>query len=493
MARGDVRIDYETNDLIIEKSSDNAFDSIKHRFDVSLDSVVLTVTIPSRYSENDLWKTYKAHVDNIDSIDPSYDSKSLLIEYSYINGLGLEVFLGQFNSIGFVSTSSPSFLTVGSFKQLLSEAKENNQSARFKYFYSEKSESFYYSIQECLGQTSVGIELTNQSQSFTVDWGDGNSDIITGSNINIVHTYSVSGDYVIVVKDIDMSFIEGIDVNFTAGNSGRVSGISISDKLVNLKKLALTKTNLKSIKIPDVLTNMEHFVLTDNTELSELVLPQTLTKLSNVELQFAPKLTKLITYPEFRYSKFILFDLALDAESINMVINNAMISDYRDVGAILILLSGTNAIPDETSGGINGLQAWSNLIYEGDINVQVNGSPTPLPFVPYQQIETPKQTDPVNPIPDSKEAIIVSKVVMGDFVVEDSVSQNEYILLNIDEGSYLQSPISGVGLRNYLQSPSGGQEMVDVIVSKFSLDNLGIVQLDINDSTISITSEPLEK
>ena len=82
--------------------------------------------------------------------------------------------------------------------------------------------------------------------------------------------------------------------------------------------------------------------------------------------------------------------------------------------------------------------------------------------------------------------------MLGDFVVEDSVEQNEYMLLNIAEGSFLQSPISGVGLNRFLQSPIGGQEIIDIITNKFTLDSLRIITLDVDATTISVTSEPFE-
>lgn len=87
------------------------------------------------------------------------------------------------------------------------------------------------------------------------------------------------------------------------------------------------------------------------------------------------------------------------------------------------------------------------------------------------------------------ESMYVRKAILGDFVVEDNKTQNEYILLNINEGSLLQNPLQGVGLQNYIQSPSSNESLVNAVVEKFALDSLRVIGIQKTDDNLTIESE----
>jgi len=81
--------------------------------------------------------------------------------------------------------------------------------------------------------------------------------------------------------------------------------------------------------------------------------------------------------------------------------------------------------------------------------------------------------------------IVIKRVVLGDFVVEDNVIQNEYILLNVSEGSFLQNPLQGVDINSFLQSPSTEQQLLDTVVEKFAQDSLRVMGIrKVGDSLI---------
>ena len=83
--------------------------------------------------------------------------------------------------------------------------------------------------------------------------------------------------------------------------------------------------------------------------------------------------------------------------------------------------------------------------------------------------------------------------MLGDFVASgtegENITQNEYIILNINEGSLLQDPLQGVGIQKYIQSPSSNQDIINEITEKLALDALTVIGLEIVGSKISIKSE----
>ena len=94
---------------------------------------------------------------------------------------------------------------------------------------------------------------------------------------------------------------------------------------------------------------------------------------------------------------------------------------------------------------------------------------------------------------ESSAYFIINRSVLGDFVVEDKISQNEYILLNASEGSFHQVPLQGVGIGNYIQSPTSDQQLLDKVVEKFAVDALRVLGIVKNDDNITIETEDFNK
>lgn len=710
MARSDVRIDYDTNDLLIEKSDSNVFDVSKHRYDATIDAVILTIIIPASQKNEEDWKKYPAHVDNIDEIDSSYDDRSLIVDYAYIDGNELEVFLGRFDSIGFVETSSPSFLTVGSFKKIIADNAAENKSTRIKYFYSEKNFNeilITYDNPDRVGFHINFKDYVEGNGSYTIDYGDGTVNVVTAGTYQY-YTYTGGETSVVArVYDVDMRTVEGI---FMVGISGSVttaaSSVSLSPNLTSLRTLEIRSATFETLDIPDTLTSLYEIDVSGSTELKQINIPPNADYIGNIRMTGCVSMKEFDINPKWQLWYLEFTNTSLTSAMINELLYMCKVSIYTDYawfgtqgspvenifidgdkgtfeaeangftllnnggsylgeigtfftqdssrartgvesaffrtyapymlitpvtkgifpifkndtalsvvegldyefsafisvpsgivgsaphldnGTIIALPSGyeyeecvvsgfyitegnlytvdpptfnqwleittkftakatgdlTFSIceklkeniedvggsnfsanidditfgrsaafnpPDHSSGGFDGIQAYNNILEQNATNEPIdldktisiveNGDPYSVPVVPPTEDyddRIPAVPVPTPPIPtgisDSSvtSAVTVSSVKLGDFVAEEAVEQNEYILMNINEGEFLKSPISGVGIKNYLQSPSGGQEMVDAITSKFSLDNLRVMKLDINETTIAIKSEPIEK
>lgn len=91
------------------------------------------------------------------------------------------------------------------------------------------------------------------------------------------------------------------------------------------------------------------------------------------------------------------------------------------------------------------------------------------------------------------EYFLMTVLVLGDFVVENNLNQNEYILLNANEGSFLQNPTFGVNASSYIQSPSSNETFLQTIVDKFAQDALRVLGIQKSEDVIEIQSEDYNK
>lgn len=87
------------------------------------------------------------------------------------------------------------------------------------------------------------------------------------------------------------------------------------------------------------------------------------------------------------------------------------------------------------------------------------------------------------------EYFVMNVLVLGDFVVENSVNQNEYVLLNGNEGSFLQNPTFCVGAKNYIQAPTNDEGFLQTIVEKFAQDSLRVLGIARINDVIELQSE----
>ena len=91
------------------------------------------------------------------------------------------------------------------------------------------------------------------------------------------------------------------------------------------------------------------------------------------------------------------------------------------------------------------------------------------------------------------EYFILNILVLGDFVVEDNINQNEYILLNANEGGFLQNPTFGVGAANYINSPTSDDQFLQIIVDKLAQDSLRVLGIQKVNEVIELQSKDFNR
>jgi len=161
-----------------------------------------------------------------------------------------------------------------------------------------------------------------------------------------------------------------------------------------------------------------------------------------------------------------------------------------------------SATPDSNSGGNDGITAYWLLVDRGSY-IQINSIPPRPENFPVPEIESDfdgvygqssvNQPDSQPETSVSVESFVIETVFLGDFDVRDDIQQNEYVLLNINEGSLLQNPTYGVGLGNYLHSPTTDQDLINLVVEKFAQDLLRVTKISKNDGLLSVESEDFNK
>lgn len=76
-------------------------------------------------------------------------------------------------------------------------------------------------------------------------------------------------------------------------------------------------------------------------------------------------------------------------------------------------------------------------------------------------------------------------IVDGDFVIGDSTKQNQKLLLISQKGEWKQSPLTGVGIDNWLKDETQGGLKAE-IKQQFKADGMTINSLIVNGQTITI-------
>ena len=67
----------------------------------------------------------------------------------------------------------------------------------------------------------------------------------------------------------------------------------------------------------------------------------------------------------------------------------------------------------------------------------------------------------------------------GDFVIGDATLQNQKLLLLAEKGELRQHPVSGVGVRNYINDEDGLLGLQVDIQSEFEADGMRVNQLEV--------------
>lgn len=79
-----------------------------------------------------------------------------------------------------------------------------------------------------------------------------------------------------------------------------------------------------------------------------------------------------------------------------------------------------------------------------------------------------------------------------DIFVNNSIEQNEYFLLVADAGNIYHQPITGVGLKNYLNSDIISSGLAQKIQEQFTIDKMFVNSATVNPETGSINIDSTE-
>ena len=171
MARGDIKIDYDTNDLVFKKSTSNVVNAVTFGAWGIPQIGRLRVEIPENQSLNDSWKTYETYVDgyiDTSSVAGSYD---MYVEYFYKTGSGQEIVIKLLPMTVFEDgESEPTTMIVSEFIAINDTIAANKESLKIKYF-SSTSESFFYKT-VFLGDFNVKEDI-QQNQYMLLNINEG--------------------------------------------------------------------------------------------------------------------------------------------------------------------------------------------------------------------------------------------------------------------------------------------------------------------------------
>lgn len=491
MARGDIQISLETNDLKIEKTTNETFATTTWMYDGASDTVVISVVVPNDII--DRWKTYNSAIKTMDKIDNTYDTKLIYAEYVYLDSDGLPNQISRLK-LGFSSpTQTFKYLNVEEFNKLIDSTELVDENLVFNYDFDEVVTSIAATTEQ--STITLNIWIDTPFSEFTVDWGDGVIETITGEfDLTDSHTYTDNLKSHVIKVEGDLTIVTRIDFE-----DQLITGLYLPAGLINLTVLKAGNCLLTSLIIPYTLVLIENIQVQGNTSLNTLVIPDTLEEFGQLNASDCD-------LSQFYISRFWkgavtgidirLGDSSLNKSGVNNMLNELVSSVSNDV-AFHIDLSGNNSQPDETSGGLNGIESFWKLRDAGH-TVLIDVDPPRLEQYKLPTTVADGRIDRIAPpIPDGVgtkfEYVIVNPLHLGDFVIEDYIPQNEYILLNANEGSFLQNPLQGVGLMKYLQSPSTSEEMINEVIEKFANDALRVLGIRKNGDNLTIETEDYNK
>lgn len=499
MGRGDIKIDYDTNDLIFKKSSGNVLNKAEFVYDSQENSATIKVEIPESESVNENWKSYEAYVDGLLDMSAAPISTFIDIEYYYSRLGGLRTSVSKFPLTYFLEKSVPSRITVEDFTDIQETNSQDGTSIKIQHYSAE-----LHSILEIKTSAKSLFTLPEiyqpSNKSLKIKWGDGEEEVFTG-NVSTQHTF-VDGavPHTITIEECDFTSITLLRLG-SGGLSNGILSISLPRDLVSCTYLNIDYTEaLVNFAIPETMVSLRQFWAI-GSNLSEIFVPDSLI---NIEQIMLPTCANLASFKASRLWNNIqvieLSNTTIGVEDVNQILvelDNSPSTQIQGTG-----LSGASIPPpDSTSGDNDGVTAYWSLVDKGYsilISSPIPSRPANFPTPEVESGFDGKLRQNFSSAPTSVpttateiESFAFESVLLGDFIVENSVQQNEYILLGSGEGSFLQNPTYGVDLSNYIQSPNSDQDLINLIVDKFSQDALRVVNIEKNDGEISVESEDL--
>ena len=409
------------------------------------------------------------------------------IEYAYVDFNGLEVPISRFNAVEYDSPDTISRLTAQRFNELIADSELTGEDFMFGYGAREVGNGI---VIQASGLTpTVKLSIIN-SGYIIIDWGDGSTDTaITEADMSHIYTDGLSSHEIIisgVMENIYRFWI--ID--------GESTDIQLDRRLTSLIFISAGESLFTSLIIPAELTSLIYINVNTSPLLEKVVVPNNALAMETFVSYQCPAFEELNIsryWNDFEY-------LSIDNSSHQNASLNALMYEFAqslDTRAVAIEFYARGfsvGDVDETSGGINGVEAYWAIKDDARFShiVDLNNTPSrTASYIPttngdgFKDLESSSSSG----VKSLREFILVDNLLLGDFVAEDDIPQNEYILLNAKEGSFLQNPLQGVGIHGYTQSPSSNQQLIDNVVEKFALDSLRVIGISKVGDDLSIESE----
>jgi hypothetical protein len=234
------------------------------------------------------------------------------------------------------------------------------------------------------GHTDLTISF-NSTNPYTIDWGDGVVEDKLNSSGNFTHTWETEGEHNVRFYNSDYT-----GVTHTTSRTQGITKAVFAPQMINVKNVFFDNNELTEIAINQQWDKTEQIELTNNklTEFETGDWPVVFNiELDGNELTTFDGKASWVNLGEIRLNNNNLvtanahrewagtsflggfwYDAGnnnLDAASINEILNE--IDLMGNSGDFVLLNGGTNASPDATSGGVDGITAYMNIASRGGI------------------------------------------------------------------------------------------------------------------------------
>jgi hypothetical protein len=438
--RGDVQIDFNTNDLRIEKSSSNVYAESSWRYESVTDEVILSIIVPKSFSDNLNSSTAKSIFEfasrNVEEIEATYNASLVSIEYVYVDGNGLLVAI------------SPSSLV----NEVLGE----------NVFVDADDGTFSSGIE---GNWNLTVLAYNPSTAPNQAGGTITNSVFGYNGANSGAIYTNTG--LLPAKTDVGLFASSTEIDVVSGNTYEIEAYVTCeegnyDSLLYAAKLFFLPSGYNSSECDILEYSVGHAspFPTGGTP--------SLSNWHKTTTRFIAKETGTI---DLIFS--MRSSIAISGTGGTFFVDDISLKSVSKVDKILF-----DAVEYATSDEVTRLtvERFNEIINEV-------GSEKNDMFSVYGASQS------VTDVTTNNDFVAINKLLMGDFVVDDYIPHNEYILLNANEGSFLQTPLQGVGIAKYTQSPSSNQQLIDNVVEKFALDFLRVVDISKDVDNLIIESE----